>query len=113
MSDIDSNKIVVGVRFVKRNRIIHLEIQQATALPEGNVDEDSMEWIEAPVLDVNNETQSDSGLFKELSYEERALDLDRLSATTGGYKNSQYLTILSRNHRIRLFLMSLKKKKIP
>jgi len=83
VSDLENNKIVVGVRFVKRNRIIHLEIQQATALPEGNVDEDSMEWIEAPILDVTNKTQQDSGLFKELSYEERALDLDKLSASTG------------------------------
>lgn len=27
-SNLDQNKIVVGIRFVKRHRVIHLEIQQ-------------------------------------------------------------------------------------
>jgi len=82
-SNLDQNKIVVGIRFVKRHRVIHLEIQQATALAEGNIDVDSKEWIEAQNLNVNNRTQQDLGMFKELSYEERALDLDRLEAPKG------------------------------
>ena len=33
-SDIKENKVVTGVRFVKKKRVMHLEIEQAKALPE-------------------------------------------------------------------------------
>ena len=36
-SDIENNKVVTGLRFVKRNRVIHLEIEQATARSEGYI----------------------------------------------------------------------------
>ena len=36
-SDVANNKVVTGVRFVKKNRVIHLEIEQAQALKEGNI----------------------------------------------------------------------------
>jgi len=34
-SDLSSNKVVTGVRFAKRGRVIQLEIEEAEALPEG------------------------------------------------------------------------------
>ena len=34
-ADIESNKIISGIRFVKKNRVIQIEIEQITALPEG------------------------------------------------------------------------------
>ena len=33
--DIKKNFIVTGVRFVKKLRVIHVEVEQAKALPEG------------------------------------------------------------------------------
>jgi len=83
MSDIDSNKIVTGVRFVKKNGIIHLEIEQATALKEGKVDDSSRQWVQSQNLDPQNSTQKSLGYFKTMSYEERALDIDRLEAISG------------------------------
>ena len=41
------------------------------------------EWIESPMIDVTNETQKNQRLFKTMTYEERALDLDILSAANG------------------------------
>ena len=81
-ADVSLNKVVTGVRFVKKNRVIHLEIEQATALPEGNIDQDTRIWIDAPMLDVNNQTQK-AEMIKTMSYEERALDLDMLKAHKG------------------------------
>ena len=78
-SDVSLNKVVTGVRFVKKNRVIHLEIEQATALPEGNIDQETRSWIEAPMLDPNAQTQE----IKTMTYEERALDLDLLQAPKG------------------------------
>ena len=83
MSDINSNKIVTGVRFVKKNGIIHLEIEQATALKEGKVDDSSRQWVQSQNLDPQNSTQKSLGYFKTMSYEERALDIDRLEAISG------------------------------
>ena len=83
MSDIDSNKIVTGVRFVKKNGIIHLEIEQATALKEGKIEESSRQWVQSQNLDPQNSTQKSLGYFKTMSYEERALDIDRLEAISG------------------------------
>ena len=35
MSNADENKIVTGVRFVKKKGVIHLEVEQAKATEEG------------------------------------------------------------------------------
>ncbi len=36
VANVAENMVVTGVRFTKRNKIIHLEIEQAQALPEGS-----------------------------------------------------------------------------
>ena len=36
MADVANNKVITGARFVKKDRVIQLEIEEATALPEGN-----------------------------------------------------------------------------
>ena len=92
MSDIGSNKIVTGVRFVKKNGIIHLEIEQATALKEGKIEESSRQWVQSQNLDPQNSTQKSLGYFKTMSYEERALDIDRLEAISGKVIYSGVLT---------------------
>ena len=74
---------MVGVRFVKKNGVIHLEIEQATALKEGTIDENTRQWIESPILNPQNSTQKNLGLIKTMSYEERSLDLDILETISG------------------------------
>lgn len=34
-AEVSKNKVVTGVRFVKKDRVVHLEIQEAVALAEG------------------------------------------------------------------------------
>merc|ERR1712136_300754 len=36
-SNIKKNFIVTGARFVKKSRVLHIEIEQAKALPEGGI----------------------------------------------------------------------------
>ena len=36
VADVDQNMVVTGVKFVKKDRVIQLEIEQGEALPEGN-----------------------------------------------------------------------------
>ena len=76
-ADIESNKIISGIRFVKKNRVIQIEIEQTTSLPEGLIDTDRS-WTEAENLDVD-----DKANVYEMFYENRALDLDLLEAPPG------------------------------
>ena len=35
LADVASNKVITGARLVKKDRVVHIEIEEATALPEG------------------------------------------------------------------------------
>lgn len=75
---VDDDKILTGLRFVKKNRIIQVEIQQSSPLPEGVVNETDRSWVQNPELTLENSQD----IF-EMSYEERSLDLDILEAPKG------------------------------
>jgi len=61
--------------------VFHLQIQQALALPEGGVDETTKAWKEPTSLSEENLTNNPK-IFT-MSYEQRAMDLDTLSAPEG------------------------------
>ncbi|XP_062130809.1 uncharacterized protein LOC133841967 [Drosophila sulfurigaster albostrigata] len=44
LSDVKVNKVVTGVRFVKSNRVFHLQIQQGQLLPRGFIKASTVEW---------------------------------------------------------------------
>ncbi|KAJ1522776.1 hypothetical protein ONE63_001932 [Megalurothrips usitatus] len=73
MADVTNNKIVTGLRFVKVNRVMYLQIQEASLLPHGGVNSSTIRW--KPV----NSTHMD---FK-MSWEQRSIDLDNLEAPEG------------------------------
>lgn len=79
----DSNRVVTGIRFVKINRVIHLQIQDAVALPGGMINSSTVEW-----RPVNAFKPSDPGIirgedFHMMTWEQRAIDLDDLTAPEG------------------------------
>jgi len=80
-ANVDQNKVVTGVRFVKKNRVIHIQIEEAMALPEGGVDENSRTWVEPPAI-TDSDLTTNRHVFT-MSYEQRALDTDSLSAPSG------------------------------
>ncbi|CAB4061899.1 unnamed protein product [Lepeophtheirus salmonis] len=64
-------------------RVLGLEIQQATALPEAFIDGPSKEWLENKnEIDVNK-AELKNEEFMEMSYEQRAMDIDILNAPEG------------------------------
>ncbi|XP_055682553.1 uncharacterized protein LOC129789617 isoform X2 [Lutzomyia longipalpis] len=83
VSDIDRNKVIVGVRFRKVNRIMHLQIQQGELLPRGVINASTVEWKA-----VNDYRLLDSGLkngvdYHTMEWNKRAIDLDDLQANPG------------------------------
>jgi hypothetical protein len=86
MASTSSNRLVTGVRFVKINRILHIQIQEGEALPRGSVNESTVQWLPTPPLTVlkGQEESVEDGLgYATLRYEERAIDLDDLVAPKG------------------------------
>jgi len=84
-ADIAANKVVTGVRFTKIGKVIYPEIEQATALEEGGIDDSSREWVrplEIRETDSNMLVANNSAVFT-MSYEQRAVDLDSLVAPPG------------------------------
>ena len=63
---------------MKKNRIIQIEIEQSETLPEGIINDTNRTWIE----NSENLSIEDPDVF-EMSYENRALDIDMLEAPPG------------------------------
>jgi len=85
ISDITNDKIVTGVRFTKIGRIFYPQVEQASALPEGGIDETTRAWVDPTQIgdsgDVHNLT-TNTNVFT-MSYEQRAVDMDILQAPEG------------------------------
>ena len=69
------------MRFVKKNRIIHLQIQQGKLLSQGRIDNARLEWIETPNFNVSDTGIKNGVDFHEFSYSKRAIDFDDLRAS--------------------------------
>ena len=63
---------------MKKNRIIQIEIEQSETLPEGIINDTNRTWIE----NSENLSTEDPDVY-EMSYENRALDIDMLEAPPG------------------------------
>jgi len=86
LSDVDANYLVTGLRFVKNQRIVHIQIQQAQALPRGMVNASSQDWQFLEPVSIpqyREESLLDGPGYATLRYDERAVDLDDLSAPQG------------------------------
>ena len=86
MASTASNYLVTGVRFVKINRIVHIQIQEGKALPRGTVNATTLRWRPVTPLEIpknREELIEDGPGYATLRYEERALDLDDLVAPNG------------------------------
>jgi hypothetical protein len=80
-SEADPGYVVTGARIIKRNKVFHIQIQQAKPVLEGGVHEGSKAWKEPAEITAQNLTSSSK--VYTMSYEQRAVDLDTLSAPEG------------------------------
>ncbi|XP_017054343.1 uncharacterized protein LOC108096906 [Drosophila ficusphila] len=80
MSDYAQNKIVTGIKFVKKNRVFHLQLQQSELLPLGSINGSSQEWLPIDAYNVSDVDIRDGYDYHTLTPDSRALDLDEISA---------------------------------
>ncbi|XP_077283676.1 uncharacterized protein LOC143909525 [Arctopsyche grandis] len=81
LADVASNKVVVGIQFVKLKRVIYMQICEGILLPGGKIDKESVTWKEIRPMDLKYAKKFRD--YHELSNEERAIDLDDLEGPRG------------------------------
>ncbi|KAJ8682149.1 hypothetical protein QAD02_017941 [Eretmocerus hayati] len=78
-SDYNENKVITGVRLIKRNNLfIHFEIQQALLGKNADIKNDTVEWTQ----DCTNGEEPDlteEGSFYKVTWDNNAVNLDDLS----------------------------------
>lgn len=85
LSFFHSIRVVTGIRFVKENRVFHLQIQQGQLLPRGSINDSSVAWKR-----IDNYTINERGVHKNqdyfmLTYDTRSIDLDDLQTDESNY----------------------------
>ncbi|XP_044253043.1 uncharacterized protein LOC123004011 isoform X2 [Tribolium madens] len=83
IADIQNNRVVTGLRFVKHNRIIHLQIQEGKLLPRGNIDVTTVHWVPVEEYKITDSNVVNGQDYHTLSWEKRAVDLDDLTTDEG------------------------------
>ncbi|XP_065363768.1 uncharacterized protein LOC135957041 [Calliphora vicina] len=85
LSNVNDNKVVTGLRFTKKNRIFHLQIQEGQLLPRGMINESTLGW-----KPVDNYTLYERGVINNqdyftLTYDARSIDLDNIQTFDDKY----------------------------
>uniref|UniRef100_A0A146MEH4 Uncharacterized protein n=1 Tax=Lygus hesperus TaxID=30085 RepID=A0A146MEH4_LYGHE len=81
--DTRSNKVMTGMRFVKLNRIIHLQVQEGELLPHGEINETTVKWVPVKEFGIKDEGVEKGRDYHMLTWEHRALDLDDIQLPQG------------------------------
>lgn len=76
-------RVVTGLRFVKNNRVIHLQIQEGKLLPRGKIDVSTVHWVPVDNYKILDKGVYNGQDFHTLTWEKRALDLDDLVCDEG------------------------------
>ncbi|KAM8713659.1 hypothetical protein ACLKA7_013908 [Drosophila subpalustris] len=79
ISDYKDDMIVTGARFVKHQRVFHLQLQQGKLLPGGLINQSTLAWIPLQSYDVSHVDIRNGYDYHKLTYDSRSLDLDEIS----------------------------------
>lgn len=74
---------MTGLRFIKKNRIIHLQIQEGKLLPRGNIDSTTVRWVPVDDYKITDRQIFNGQDFFTMNWEQRRLDLDDLNTAEG------------------------------
>ncbi|XP_040174781.1 uncharacterized protein LOC120906811 isoform X2 [Anopheles arabiensis] len=83
VSDMEQNRVVTGLRFVKRRQMVHLIVQQGLLLPGGEIANSTLEWVVPKPFTHTDKGVRDGHDYHTLSYDRRAIDLDDVHVPPG------------------------------
>ncbi|KAI4457300.1 hypothetical protein MML48_8g00016303 [Holotrichia oblita] len=75
VSDTKKNRVVTGIRFAKRNRIIHLQVQQGELLPYGVINATSLEWVPVDNFKITDRYVYNKQDYLKMTWKDKAVDL--------------------------------------
>ncbi|XP_043229648.1 uncharacterized protein LOC122385438 isoform X2 [Amphibalanus amphitrite] len=82
VADVAQNMVVTGVRFVKKDRVFYIQIEQGVADKFGYVNASTVEWKPIKsLIDIKRDVENRD--YMKLSWERRRVDLDDLRAPDG------------------------------
>ncbi|XP_068146560.1 uncharacterized protein [Drosophila tropicalis] len=78
ITDYQIGRVATGIRFVKSQRVFHLQLQQGQLLPNGAINGSSLEWLPIKSYDPDNVDVRSGVDYHILSFDSRTLDLDEV-----------------------------------
>ncbi|KAH8376690.1 hypothetical protein KR093_000909, partial [Drosophila rubida] len=81
VSDVEENRVVTGVRFVKHNRVFHLQIQQGQLLPRGVINASTVAWKPVDNYLISQSQVARNVDYHIMDYRNRGLNLDEVTMT--------------------------------
>ncbi|XP_034489780.1 uncharacterized protein LOC117793546 isoform X2 [Drosophila innubila] len=81
VADVKQNRVVTGLRFVKKNRVFHLQIQEGSLLPRGAINASTLEWKPVDEYKIYDRNVARGVDYHTMSYESRSIDLDDIQKT--------------------------------
>lgn len=77
--------MVTGLRFVKKNRVIHLQIQEGELRPRMTINPSTLRWKEPEEYNIssNDRKMYEGQDYHTLTWKNRKMDLDDLEADEG------------------------------
>lgn len=100
--------MVIGLRFVKKNRIIHLQVQEGKLLPRGKIEIDTAHWIPVEEYKITDKKIFNGQDYHTLSWEKRAIDLDDLEADEGHVLTGKLMVNFVNLHNIYELIKNIK-----
>ncbi|XP_015603282.1 uncharacterized protein LOC107271598 isoform X2 [Cephus cinctus] len=88
-ADIENNMVITGIKFTKKNQIIHLQIQQGLLLPRGGIQSETIGWKPVENYKISDRHVHEGRDYHTLGWSQRALDLDDLDASSTTYHGSK------------------------
>lgn len=76
-------RVLTGVRLVKKNRIIHIQIQQGVLEPHGVINTDTLSWKPVDNYTVEDEHVENNVDYHTMSWLERTIDVDDIEGQPG------------------------------
>lgn len=83
LANVTANRVVTGVKIIKKNRIIHLQIQEGELLPRGNINPDTITWVPIDAYDLRGKGIRNGIDFHTMAWDKRAIDLDEITGELG------------------------------
>ncbi|XP_012541396.2 uncharacterized protein LOC105839550 isoform X1 [Monomorium pharaonis] len=80
-SDISNNKVITGIKLMKINQVIHIQIQEGQLLPRGEINSTTIDWQPVDAFSVMDSNVRSGVDYHTIIWEQRALDLDDLTSS--------------------------------